>query len=186
MVFVVISLFALLILLIWVFSLLILVRFARGLTILFIFSKSQLFVSLILCVGFCLFVSVSGDVDCYLTYFRQWLITHLLSALLSFQPLFTESSCGVQLPCSSPLLWCTYSTVPPLLCVHLQFLAYCSVGFFFVGWGFSLPRELRWFIPGVAVGIPHDAWFSPVGLLDVSQAGLELASGGTGALLFSQ
>jgi hypothetical protein len=27
---------------------------------------------------------------------------------------------------------------------------------------------------------------SPVGLLDVSQAGLELASGGVGALLFSQ
>jgi hypothetical protein len=42
------------------------------------------------------------------------------------------------------------------------------------------------FIPGVAVGIPHDAWFSPSGLPNVSQAGLELASGGTSALLFSQ
>jgi hypothetical protein len=60
MVFVVISPFAFLILLIWVFSFLILVRCARGLSILFIFSKNQLFVSLILCmVFFCLFFSIS-------------------------------------------------------------------------------------------------------------------------------
>jgi hypothetical protein len=39
MVFVIISPFAFVILLIWVFSFLILVRLARGLTILFIFSK---------------------------------------------------------------------------------------------------------------------------------------------------
>jgi hypothetical protein len=51
-VFIVISLFAFLILLIWVSSLLILVRFARGLSISFIFSKNQLFVSLILCMVF--------------------------------------------------------------------------------------------------------------------------------------
>jgi hypothetical protein len=55
-VFVVISPFAVLILLIWVFSLLILVRFARGLSILFIFSKNKLFVSLILHI---FFVSIS-------------------------------------------------------------------------------------------------------------------------------
>jgi hypothetical protein len=30
-------------------------------------------------------------VDHYLPYFRQWLITHPLLALLPFQPLFTES-----------------------------------------------------------------------------------------------
>jgi hypothetical protein len=63
-VFVVISPFAFLILLIWVFSLFILVRFARGLSILFIFPKNQLFVSLILCMFFFvvvvyLFVSIS-------------------------------------------------------------------------------------------------------------------------------
>jgi hypothetical protein len=40
--------------------------------------------------------------------------------------------------------------------------------------------------PGVAVGLPHDAWCSLIGLLDVSQAGLELVSGGSGALLVSQ
>jgi hypothetical protein len=48
------------------------------------------------------------------------------------------------------------------------------------------PRRLCWFILGVAGGILHDAWCSPVGLLNVSQAGLEPASGGTAALLFSQ
>jgi hypothetical protein len=36
------------------------------------------------------------------------------------------------------------------------------------------------------VGIPLDAWSSPVGLQNVSQVGLEQASGGTGTLLFSQ
>jgi hypothetical protein len=41
-----------LILLIWVFCLLILVRFVRSLSILFIISKNQLYVSLILCIGF--------------------------------------------------------------------------------------------------------------------------------------
>jgi hypothetical protein len=35
------------------------------------------------------------------------------------------------------------------------------------------------------VGIPHDVWGSPVGLPDITQAGLEPLSGGTGALLFS-
>jgi hypothetical protein len=36
-------------------------------------------------------------VDLYLPYFRQRLITCLLSALLPFQPLFTESLCRDQL-----------------------------------------------------------------------------------------
>jgi hypothetical protein len=38
----------------------------------------------------------------------------------------------------------------------------------------------------VGGGISRDNWCSPVSLLNVSQAGLELTSGGTGALLFSQ
>jgi hypothetical protein len=33
--------------------------------------------------------------------------------------------------------------------------------------------------PRVAVGIPYDAWCSPAGLLDVFQAGLDLASSST-------
>jgi hypothetical protein len=36
------------------------------------------------------------------------------------------------------------------------------------------------------VGMPCDAWCSAVGLPDVSQAGLEPASGSKGALPFSQ
>jgi hypothetical protein len=38
----------------------------------------------------------------------------------------------------------------------------------------------------VAGEIPHDTWRSPICLWNVSQAGVEPASGGTGALLFSQ
>jgi hypothetical protein len=51
-------------------------------------------------------------------------------------------------PCFSPLLWCAQSTLPCLL-------------FSFVFWGaleVSLSRGECWFIPGVAVGIPHAAY----------------------------
>jgi hypothetical protein len=90
----------------------------------------------------------------------------------------------------SPLLWCPYSTPPPLLCVSFQFFVYCSFFCFVLcfcrGEEVSLPRGLCCFIPWVARGILHDTWCSPVGMLDVSQAGLELVSGGAGALLVSQ
>jgi hypothetical protein len=116
--------------------------------------------------------------------FRQQLITCSLSALLPFQSLFTETQRSA--PCSSPLLWCTYSTQTSLLHVSFQFLIYSVFFFFFVGQGVVLPRGLCWFIPVVAGGILHDAWCSSVGLLNVSQVGLEPASGSMGALLFSQ
>jgi hypothetical protein len=90
--------------------------------------------------------------------FKQWLITNPLAALLPFHHLFTE----VHMEISSlpyPLLWCTFSILPALLCVSFQSLVYCS-GFYFGG--VSLPKWLCWFIPGVARGIPHDAWCSPV------------------------
>jgi hypothetical protein len=81
---------------------------------------------------------------------------------------------------------------PPSL-VHFQQshpLCYFSVccllfSFFFVG-GVSLPRGLCWFIPGVAGGNPVMLGAHLFGLPNVSQAGLELAAGGTAALLFSQ
>jgi hypothetical protein len=64
----------------------------------------------------------SGDelVDRCLPYIRQWLITHLLLAILPFQPLFTESSCRDQL------------IAPPPSLLHFQQLCfsavcYCSV-----------------------------------------------------------
>jgi hypothetical protein len=65
-------------------------------------------------------------------------------------------------------------------------LVYCSVFLFFVGCGVSLPRWLWWFIPWVAGGILDDGWCSPVGLPDVSQAGLGLVSNSVRSLLFSQ
>jgi hypothetical protein len=122
-------------------------------------------------------------VDHYLLYFRQWFITCLLSALLPFQSLFTESLCGVQLlalPPFSSVLTASH----PLCCVLV--LSSLFILFFFVVCLVSLPRRLCWFIPWVAGGIPCDAWCSPAGLLHVSQAGLEPASGGMGALLLSQ
>jgi hypothetical protein len=72
-------------------------------------------------------------VDCYLAYFKQQLITWVLSALLPFQNLFPESFLeGSSLP--FPLFWCTYSTLPPLLCVSFQFLVYSVFCFSFL-WG---------------------------------------------------
>jgi hypothetical protein len=135
-------------------------------------------------------------VDCYLPYFRQQLISCLLSAHL---PFFTESSCRDQhlapplffcvavfqlstfpgfvywkfpwgsTPCLSPLLLCTQFTLPHVLDVPFQFLVCYSVFFpcllfsFFWGglWimGVSLSREHCWFIPGVAVVIPHATYW---------------------------
>jgi hypothetical protein len=133
--------------------------------------------------GCCSLAQEMSFVDCYLPYFRQCLIICLLSALLPFQSLFTGSSGGYYFLSFPPSPVCLQHPTPSAVC--FQFLIYYSV-FFFAGWWVSLSRGLCWFILGVAVGIPHDACCSPVGLLDVSQAGLELASGCTGALLLSQ
>jgi hypothetical protein len=50
----------------------------------------------------------------------------------------------------------------------------------------SLSRGLCWFIPGVAGGIQHDAYLLTCWFAECLPSRLELASGGTGALLFSQ
>jgi hypothetical protein len=107
------------------------------------------------------------------------------------QPFYLSSICLLKFPqrsasCTSPLLQCSYSTLPTLLHVPFQFLVYCSVFSLRRRGKVGLSRELCWFIPGVAVGLVCDACCSPVGLRNISQAGLELASGGMGALLFSQ
>jgi hypothetical protein len=104
-------------------------------------------------------------------------------------PICLSSLCLLKVPMKisslpSPLLWCTYSIPPPLLCAPFQFLI---IQFFCVsvwGGGVSLSSGLGWLVPGVAVGIPCALICSPVGLMDVSQAGLEPVSGGAGALLF--
>jgi hypothetical protein len=124
-------------------------------------------------------------VDRYLPYFKQQLITFLLLALLPFQTLFTESSNKNQLLASPPVSGAL--TAPFPLCCELVFSSLLIQFFFFflAGWGVSLPRGPCWFIPGEAGEISHDAWCSPIGLLNVSQAGLEPVSGGMAALLFS-
>jgi hypothetical protein len=67
----------------------------------------------------------------------------------------------------------------PLPCAIFQFFVYCS-DFFLCG-VVSMPKGLCWFILGVAGGILCDAWCSPFGLLNVSQAGLEPVSGSGGS-----
>jgi hypothetical protein len=126
-------------------------------------------------------------VDRYLLYFRQWLIIHPLSALLLFQPLFIESSLGDQ-HLAHPLLWYTFSNSVPPLCVSFQFLVLFSfLGFIFLrGSRYQSAQGFTLIYLGVAVGIPQcDTLCSPAGLLNVSQTGLEPASGSAAALQLS-
>jgi hypothetical protein len=116
-------------------------------------------------------------VDCYEPYLRQWLITHLLSALLPFQPLFTEGLCRDQL--FVPLLFsgALSEFLLPLLCASFQFVVY----FRFFWWIGDQPAQ------GGYAGLSQ-GWLREYhvtlgshlfGLLNVSQAGLELVSGGS-------
>jgi hypothetical protein len=127
-------------------------------------------------------------VDCSLPYFRQRLISHPLSARLPFLALFTESSWGDQLLALPP---------SPVHSVHPAPSAACSFSvpclfflFFFAGRGsvqgsvLGLSRGLCWFIPGLAVGIPHTAYLLTCWSASSKQM-LEPASGGAGAPLFS-
>jgi hypothetical protein len=123
-------------------------------------------------------------VDHCLPYFRQWLFTCPLSALLLFQPLFTEISHRDQLLVPPPSVSVLSATLS--LCCVLVFSSLFIVQFFLWGCGVSLPRVLCWFILEVAMGILCEAWCSPVGLPNVPQTGLELASGSMAALFFSQ
>jgi hypothetical protein len=83
----------------------------------------------------------------------------------------------VRLPlCPSPPSSVDFQHSCPLCCVLvLSFFFFWRVG------GVSLPRGLRWFIPELSGGIPQEAWCSPDGLPNISQAGLVAA----GAHLFS-
>jgi hypothetical protein len=108
------------------------------------------------------------------------------------QPFCLSSLCLLKFPAeiSSSLLppspVCLEHPAPSAECYFSVPCVLFSFFFFFTGQGVSPSRGLCWFIPGVALGIPCDAWCSPVGMPNVSQAGLELAFGGAGALLFSQ
>jgi hypothetical protein len=94
-------------------------------------------------------------VDCYLTYFRHWLITCPLSALLTSSLCLLkvcEEISSLPLP-PSPVL--SGHTAPSAAC-PFQFLVYYSV--FLGGVGVSLPRGLPCFVTGEAVKIPCAAY----------------------------
>jgi hypothetical protein len=95
-------------------------------------------------------------VDHYLPYFRQQLITRLLSAFLPFQLLFTESSCG-DLLFSPHSFSDALTTHCPFCCVFVfssLFIIQLVFFFFFCRVGDQSVQGLCCFIPGVAVGIP--------------------------------
>jgi hypothetical protein len=99
-----------------------------GLLIVFYFAISFDF-------GCCSLAQEMSFVDCYLPYFRQQLITHLLLALLPFQPLFTKSSHKDQL--LAPVPFSIVLKAPqPLCCVFLFSSLFIIQGFFFFSFFF--------------------------------------------------
>jgi hypothetical protein len=90
--------------------------------------------------GYCSLVLEMSFVDCYLPYFRQQLITHLLSALLPFQSLFTESSHREQL-LASPSFF-SVLTASFTLCYVLIFSFLFIVLALFLWGRVSLPTGL--------------------------------------------
>jgi hypothetical protein len=83
---------------------------------------------------YCSLAQEMSFVDYYLPFFRQWLITHLLLALLPFQPLFTESPSGDQLLAPPPFSSAFSATSTP--CYVLVFSS-LFIAHFFVGRGQS-------------------------------------------------
>jgi hypothetical protein len=105
-------------------------------------------------------------------------------ALLPFQSLFTRGSCGDRLH-APPRFSCTLTAPHPLCCVFI-FSSLVIVRFFFFflqGEGSVCPGDYA----GLSQGWLWEYCMTPgAHLLDVYQADLELTSGCTGALLFSQ
>jgi hypothetical protein len=133
-----------------------------GLLIVFQFSVSFDF-------GCCSLVQEISFVDRYLFYCRQWLITIPLSDLLPFQPLFTESLLADQLLALPPFSGALSPTLLPLLCVSFQFLVYCSLFYCSI----FCAGLSQWWLGEYCVTLGTLLF----GLPNVSQAGLELASG---------
>jgi hypothetical protein len=118
----------------------------------------------------------------YLPYFRQRLIICLLSALLPFQPLFTESFHGDQLLASPLFSGVLSELLPPAVCSFFIFLfivlvflggvgSVCTGSYACLSQGWL--REYHIMLGAHLFGMPN-----------VFQAGLKLASASTGALLF--
>jgi hypothetical protein len=93
-------------------------------------------------------------VNCYLPYFRQWLICCQLLAIYFYRLCLLK----VCMEDSSLLLLLSlvHSKYPaPSAACPFQFLVYYLVFFFLCGAGVILSRWLCLFIPGVAVGVLH-------------------------------
>jgi hypothetical protein len=82
--------------------------------------------------GCCSLAQEMSFVDHYLPYFIHWLITCTLLALLPFQSLFTESSCGDQLLAPPPSPVCLWHPDPLL---HVLFSSLFVIQVFFCGVG---------------------------------------------------
>jgi hypothetical protein len=116
-------------------------------------------------------------VDWYLPCFREQLITHPLSAFLPFHLCLLKVSMEIS---SLPFPPSPGRLQHPALSAVCSFSVPCLL---FSFWGFFVGRGLsQWWLGKYHVLLIY----SPVRLLNVSQAGLELVSGGVGALLFSQ
>jgi hypothetical protein len=82
---------------------------------------------------------------------------------------------------------CLQHPAPSVVCsFSIPCLLFSFIYLFFVGQGVSLSRGLCWFSQEWLWEYHVMLICSPVGLLDVSQTGLELAYGDAGALLFFQ
>jgi hypothetical protein len=145
--------------------------------LLFVFNFVELFD-----FGCCSLAQEMTFVVHYLPYFRQWLITHPVSVLLPFHALFTTISHSYQLLAPVPFSGVLSATLPPPLCASFQFLVYCT--FFFFCMGFSTASGYASLSQGW-LGEYHVILGAYLfGLLNVSQAGLEVASGSAAAICF--
>jgi hypothetical protein len=131
--------------------------------------------------GCCSLAKEMSFVDCYLPYFRHWLITHPSAFPVFVYWKFTQRSA----PCPFPLLRCAYSTPPPLLHVPFQVLIYCSVCLFCRVGGQSVHRAMLVYPRG---GCGNTAWHLVLTCWSARclPSKLELTSGSMGALQFSQ
>jgi hypothetical protein len=124
-------------------------------------------------------------VHCYLPYFRQWLITLPLSALLPFQPLFTEICMEINSLLLPPSLMCSEYPTPS---AEYSFSVHCLLlSFFLILFLWSRGQSVQ---GAMLVYSKNSCGVTACHLLAhllvcISQAGFELASGGVGALLFS-
>jgi hypothetical protein len=127
----------------------------------------------------------SGDDPCGpLSALFQAVAYHHPTVGLSAFPVFVYSKFAWRsAPFPFPLLWCAQSTMPPLLCV--LFSSSFIIQFFCVWGGCQSVQGAMLVYPRGRCGNTMCCLFAHL-LVCVSQAGLELASGSVGALLFSQ